>query len=219
MSQRCVRCKRPREVIRLEVCGVSSEFCRPCDFCGPAIVRELQEDKRQARVNTALNDCGTTRPKNVPPALAAVVGDVLGRSTEPGALVVIVGGVESGKTTVARGWVVGMVEAGHRALYVPAVEAMAPHADALVAEWSRFDAVAVDGLGADGARLSEWQSTRLAQLCSAMKDGRLLLTTPWDRKVTVQGQEIDGWAYGLGAPAAARLAVRARQRLLPARRA
>lgn len=215
----CARCGRPREVIRLEVCGVGSDFTRPCEHCAPEIVRERQDEERLAQMRSALNDCGTVRPAKVPPVLATFTADVVAQTMDAGALAVLVGGIESGKTTVAQGWVVGMVERGLRALYLPAAQAMASGADALVADWARFDAVAIDGLAQDGARLAEWQSTRLAILCSELKEGRLLLTTPWSRRMVIGGQDVDGWAWGLGAPAAARLATRARQRPLPARRA
>lgn len=219
MMTKCARCGRTREVLRLTVCGIVSEFPRPCVFCAPAITREHDENERRSRVQMALNDCGTTRPRDVPPELSVVLDEVVERTKDPGSLVVVVGGIETGKTTIARGWVVAMAERGLSALYLPAVQAMAPHADALVADWAKFDAVAVDGLAQDGARLNEWQSTRLAHLCSSMKEHRLLLTTPWARRLIVHGEEVDGWPIGLGAAAAVRLGMRAKQRSLPVRQA
>ena len=97
-------------------------------------------------------------------------------------LLLVSGGIDDGKTTVAKAWVVGQIKKhGRQAVY-----ARAPHLLRLPQydvgeEISRLGAVeclALDDLAAGTAPYKSWEADRIAEVLSLRKGRQTLLTTP-----------------------------------------
>jgi hypothetical protein len=101
--------------------------------------------------------------------------------TNPG-LILVVGDMMSGRTTLARAWVERSIrQVGVAALYLPAADVIRMQASDLPeasARWETVPRLALDGVAQWGASIPTWQADRLAQILSARHRLLTLVTVP-----------------------------------------
>lgn len=150
-----------------------------CPACSANGARLREREGRKRLVRHRLSQCGC-KPPEVWPAVSGVIEELLDIHA-PG-LLLVVGGIEDGKTTVAKAWVTRRIAQNNQ----QAVYARVPHllrlplheVGAEIERLGAADCLALDDLASGDTAYKSWETDRIIELLSLRKGRQTLITTP-----------------------------------------